>query len=171
MRLHDECSAAIFTLCSYGAFTSTFRSGMPDQIVAMLPAVPFLKGWQHDCAFRSKLSEALRGLYDLQGECSAILSQLALAPSTVMGWRADSQDIPPVGRKLTAVDGEQRPAYRRDHTFLEWYKPRVIGPAKIRDKWNALPDESRKQICPKCWEKVEIAVVKEGMNKARNELT
>ena len=42
---------------------------------------------------------------------------------------------------------EQRPCYVRDHLWLGWYdaegSPTFHSPAKIRDKWNALPKEQR----------------------------
>lgn len=48
----------------------------------------------------------------------------------------------------------RRPAYARDHRWLSWHEQEKLGPAKIRDKWDGLPDEERRAICPTAWEKV-----------------
>lgn len=43
-----------------------------------------------------------------------------------------------------------RPAYCRDHLWLDWYEDDNLKPAAIRDRWNAMPDEKRAKICPAC---------------------
>ena len=44
-------------------------------------------------------------------------------------------------------EDKSRPAYKRDHRWLEWHEKDGLGPAKIRDKWDRLSDDQRKQIC------------------------
>lgn len=46
-------------------------------------------------------------------------------------------------------DGEPtRPAFSRDRLWLRWHEEENLGPAKIRDKWDSLPDERRRAYCP-----------------------
>jgi hypothetical protein len=53
-----------------------------------------------------------------------------------------------------------RPAYERDHTFLEWAEKLNLKPAAIRSRWNAAHDKNAQ---------VNVAVVNEGLKKARRE--
>lgn len=72
-----------------------------------------------------------------------------------------------------------RPTYRRDHLWLAWNKSADgFGPAKIRDKWNGLPEEHRKLISPRAHgpiggkdskrKKAGSEVVKQALRKAKN---
>ncbi len=81
----------------------------------------------------------------------------------------------------SSLDAESlfRPAYRRDHEWLKWVKDKGMTPAKIRNFWNGMSDEERRQICPSCSDKIGgtdskgkkagLAVVKEGVKKAKKE--
>jgi hypothetical protein len=42
-----------------------------------------------------------------------------------------------------------RPAFHRDHLWLDWHEEEKCGPAKIRDRWDKLNDEERKGLCPR----------------------
>ena len=85
-RIRANCSSAIFAMCFHGAFTPIFRNTCPDEIVGKLPSVPFRRGWQTEAANLKSFTESLEFLGTLQGECSAILSQLATAPLAAFGW-------------------------------------------------------------------------------------
>ena len=73
----------------------------------------------------------------------------------------------------------RRPAYGRDHQWLDWHCNENMGPAKIRDHWDSLSEQQRKDICSTAWETVggeECAerragyeVVKSGLKRARKE--
>jgi len=47
---------------------------------------------------------------------------------------------------------DERPAFRRDHKWLEWYETADTDTyhshAKIRNLWNATPEAERREICP-----------------------
>jgi hypothetical protein len=68
-----------------------------------------------------------------------------------------------------------RQAYRRDHLWLKWNKSTDrFGPAKIRDRWNTMPEAQRKLVSPRLPGTVGrrasgAATVKEGVRKARRE--
>lgn len=64
-----------------------------------------------------------------------------------------------------------RPAYRRDRLWLRWHHEKPgFGPAKIRDRWNAMPKQEQEVVSPRCFGiPVSAAVVKEGLKKARSE--
>jgi hypothetical protein len=79
----------------------------------------------------------------------------------------------------TAGQSDDRPAYKRDHTWLDWNKQDKQGPAKIRDRWNVLSEVERKNICPTTFGKVGGStsdgkkagreVVKAALKKAEKE--
>lgn len=48
----------------------------------------------------------------------------------------------------------RRPAYKRDHQWLDWHEQDKLGPAKIRDRWDGLSDKERLDICPTACERV-----------------
>jgi hypothetical protein len=72
-----------------------------------------------------------------------------------------------------------RPAYERDHCWLDWHEQDHLGPAPIRDRWDQMTDEERKAICPRSYEKVGgrdaesqnagRETVKKGLKKAKKE--
>jgi hypothetical protein len=47
------------------------------------------------------------------------------------------------------VVARDRPCGRRDHLWLEWKNKLTLTPAKIRDKWNGMPQSERHRISPK----------------------
>jgi hypothetical protein len=47
-----------------------------------------------------------------------------------------------------------RPAYERDHLWLRWQEEQGVGPADIRDLWDAMPDSERRKVCPRQWQRV-----------------
>jgi hypothetical protein len=61
---------------------------------------------------------------------------------------------------------KRRPAYERDHLWLQWHEDDRLGPAKIRDRWNRLSDEKRQAICPTASERI-VATDSKTMNAAR----
>lgn len=62
-----------------------------------------------------------------------------------------------------------RPAYRRDHLWLRWHVE-GLGPARIRDRWNAMPEGEQRLVSPRCFGgRVTADVVKEGRKKALRE--
>jgi predicted Rossmann fold nucleotide-binding protein DprA/Smf involved in DNA uptake len=73
----------------------------------------------------------------------------------------------------------RRPAYERDHLWLKWQLEEGLGPAKIRDQWDAMRDAERKAISPNAWERVGgddsqakkagREVVKTALGKAKKE--
>ncbi len=89
--------------------------------------------------------------------------------------------VSPRKRKVNGAEVAvpKRPAYDRDHEWLRWHeskcKPTYRKPATIRDEWNLLSDECRKQICPTCWARIAkdksgTAVVNQALSTARAEL-
>ncbi len=72
-----------------------------------------------------------------------------------------------------------RPAYERDHKWLDWHEQDKQGSAHIRDRWDALPEEQRISICRTAFDKVGgndaaekkagYEVVKTALTKARRE--
>jgi len=76
-------------------------------------------------------------------------------------------------------DDGRRPAYGRDHKWLEWVKTAGLTPAKIRDRWDELPEEERQQICPNACHQIGGAssqekisgreIVKTAIKKAKKE--
>jgi hypothetical protein len=76
----------------------------------------------------------------------------------------------------TLTEPERRPAYYRDHYWLdrqlnagsdEEGKPR-LRPAEIRDLWNAMPEVERKSISPGCFNK--IGQKRTGMDTVRKHI-
>jgi hypothetical protein len=49
---------------------------------------------------------------------------------------------------LDQLPPNDRPAYRRDHTWLFWHTTEGIKPAAIRDRWNSMDVAIRKAISP-----------------------
>lgn len=108
-----------------------------------------------------------------------------LEPVSRLRWhRANTSPQPPVvveadqGRDQDLAAGLPpdntpglRPAYRRDHLWLRWQREkRVFGPARIRDRWNAMPEAEQRIVSPRCFgTQVTADVVKEGLRKARSE--
>lgn len=77
------------------------------------------------------------------------------------------------GLVVGAEPDGRRPAYGRDHLFLAW-SAEGMTPARIRDRWNALPDDERKRVCSASWQRVGKGepgrnVVKQAVLKAKNE--
>ena len=64
-----------------------------------------------------------------------------------------------------------REAYRRDHLWLKWNElGERFGPAKIRDRWNGMPEAHRKVVSPRLYKsKVTATVAKEGIRKVKRE--
>ncbi len=65
----------------------------------------------------------------------------------------------------------RRPAYERDHCWLSWKLNQGMGPARIRDRWNAMSEEDRCAICSEApdkigWSEDGREVVKKGLRKA-----
>lgn len=75
-------------------------------------------------------------------------------------------------REPAESDCSRRPAYGRDHLFLAW-SAEGMKPAAIRDRWNAMPDAERKEVCPKCWQRLSEKsgrdTIKESLKKASSE--
>jgi hypothetical protein len=69
-----------------------------------------------------------------------------------------------------------RPAYLRDHLWLQWSEQGSIGPAAIRDRWNSLSDDERKRLVGESsFQKIAPRdagreVVKSGIAKAKTEI-
>lgn len=82
-------------------------------------------------------------------------------------------DIPEALVSAAIADAKSpRRALIRDHLFLKW-NDEGETPAKIRDKWNGLPEAERRHICPSCWKTIEgkagREVVKQSLLKAKKE--
>lgn len=83
------------------------------------------------------------------------------------------------GAENETLEIARRPAYRRDHLWLDWYLKEKMGFAKIRDRWNAMSDRERQAACLQKWERVGggtsqgkkagYAIVKAAVAKARKE--
>ena len=73
----------------------------------------------------------------------------------------------------------RRPAYDRDHLWLDWRLQGKMAPAAIRDRWDGMSDDERKAMCPCAWQSIGgddaktkrsgRAVVVNGLKKARKE--
>jgi hypothetical protein len=68
---------------------------------------------------------------------------------------------------------EKRPAYDRDHLFLQWYDSEGVrtyhSHAKIRDKWKAMTKEEREEIAPKAASNVTRHTVITAVKTAQKE--
>lgn len=78
----------------------------------------------------------------------------------------------------SALDGNERECYRRDHKWLEWYEaagePTYHSHAEIRDNWNALSDDQRGAIAPRSAGRVPKGepgrqLIKSAIKRARKE--
>lgn len=80
-----------------------------------------------------------------------------------------TSDIPP---RPASEGPERRPAYGRDHWFFARHKE-GLKPKAIAERWNDLPESTRKSICPRSWQNLttlgQREVVKQGLKKARKE--
>ena len=77
-----------------------------------------------------------------------------------------------LGKKLGRC--RRRQAYQRDHLWLDWHEVEGLGPASIRDRWNAIPSESRQRACPSTPNVIGKGesgrdVVKKALRRARKE--
>ena len=68
---------------------------------------------------------------------------------------------PPNAVKQQATQ-HRRPAYGRDHKWLEWKEKEGMTPATIRDRWNKMSDDERRRICPQKWQPIESENGREG---------
>ena len=104
------------------------------------------------------------------GECGVALKRLSAAVLVVGGDACDCFN------RAHASDVEaapRRPAYGRDHLFSAW-SAEGMAPARIRDRWNALPDDERKRVCPAAGKRLGYGesgrnVVKQAVRKAETE--
>lgn len=71
-------------------------------------------------------------------------------------------------------DNGKRPAYYRDHLFLTWYETEGAetyhSPAKISDKWEAIPIETRKRDYPTAPGNVNREIVRKGIAAAKKDI-
>jgi len=68
----------------------------------------------------------------------------------------------------------KRPAYDRDHLWLDWKREDGLSPAKIRDRWNAKSKQEREGAAPCLPNAIGKGedgrdVVKKALQRARNE--
>lgn len=82
----------------------------------------------------------------------------------------------PGGELAPSTNANRRPAYERDHLWLDWNINEGLKPAPIRDRWDGMSDESRKAACRQAWEKIGDGgkeagrdVVKKALKKAEEE--
>jgi hypothetical protein len=80
----------------------------------------------------------------------------------------DDQSLKSAGQPRDEAE-EPRLCYGRDHEWLRWTEEYSDGTrnvcGKIRDRWNALLENDRKQISPRCYE--EIPKGKPGWERVR----
>jgi hypothetical protein len=95
-------------------------------------------------------------------------------------YLAERIDAATPAKRLAANEATgKRPAYRRDQLWLNWYEEDHLGPAKIRDRWDAMSDHERIAACSTCCERVGgnddksrragREVVKNGLKEARKD--
>ena len=75
---------------------------------------------------------------------------------------------------VPAEEVETRPAFERDHRWLNWNQKDKLGPAAIRDKWNVMTDEDRQSISPRKPERIQSGeqgrdTVKKAIELAKKE--
>jgi hypothetical protein len=132
------------------------------------------------------------GLFSILCEGQTLLLKEAMVTSESSGKTADVNPVneeavsPQIGpsRPLPLQVGREtqprrRPAYYRDHLWLDWRLQGKMGPAAIRDRWDGMSDDERKAMCPRAWQSIGgddaktkrsgRAVVVNGLKKARKE--
>jgi len=121
----------------------------------------------------SVFSEREPGVYDLRVHTSewriraegyALIAEF-LAENSAAG----EVNGPPGEPPRSADNAEPRPAYGRDHLFLEWSE-QGLKPAAIRDRWNALSDDERKALCPARWAQIGDEGLEAGRDAVKKAL-
>jgi hypothetical protein len=94
-------------------------------------------------------------------------------------WAAKERPRRVMSRVNEETAEQKRPAYGRDHRWLEWNLTSRWGVARIRDHWDSLSQRERVDICPTACEPVGgetpelkrsgYEVVKSGLRKAKRE--
>lgn len=117
----------------------------------------------------------VRGDVDSFSEAVLFFGQASkeLRKSAALPKEPQPESGEPGDRSTQRDEDGKRPAYERDHLFLEWYEAETEktyhSHAKIRDKWNEMSKEERREIAPKAGGTVSRAVVITGIKKARSE--
>jgi hypothetical protein len=75
---------------------------------------------------------------------------------------ADKTDTQSVAGRTTKSQFSRRRAYERDHLWSQWNTQEQMTPATIRDRWNQLTDEERRDVSPRAWKRIESEAGKEG---------
>ena len=129
-------------------------------------------------AGRKLLAEVAAFAYATKKELLTVCSRRLVAGGTPPEGQRPSSAGP---GNLADVEGvRRRPAYARDHLWLDWHERDELGPAGIRDRWNDMSDEERKTASPRAsWriggkdakgKKAGLAVVTSALKKARKEM-